>query len=268
MLFSAIESRTAQRVLLARPQVASGDSVVGPADSKQDASAISVASGASSLATSHHSDRSEPHAHHPGQVDTSKLGVAAPAKPRSRTGSSFSATSNTPGMLAPASPGHMSPGSAVATSSTRAVSGRAYTRPQTFTVTVGKKPSAAGFFVDDPHSVEELLRGLARSTAKSRLHHSMVDLRTVDHSSSWIGRRQQASSGSSPLGGSSAGPREGTDAEQGTGGEVALDWSATASGGGGDAVPGMPHAAAPDGEMGWAPGLQGAADAWQGTTAG
>lgn len=51
--------------------------------------------------------------------------------------------------------------------------------PTVFTVTVGKKPSAAGYFVDDPMAVEELFRGLARSTAKSRVHHSMIDLRSM-----------------------------------------------------------------------------------------
>ncbi|ETW08519.1 trehalose-phosphatase, variant [Aphanomyces invadans] len=53
--------------------------------------------------------------------------------------------------------------------------------PKTFTVTVGKKPSAAKHFLNDVDQVMEILNALTKVTTTSNRNLSMNDLRTMDH---------------------------------------------------------------------------------------
>ncbi|RLN87035.1 hypothetical protein BBJ28_00011223, partial [Nothophytophthora sp. Chile5] len=55
-------------------------------------------------------------------------------------------------------------------------------RPNLFTVTVGKKPSAAKFFVNDVDQVTEILHAMTRVSTAAKRNFSMSDLRSFDRS--------------------------------------------------------------------------------------
>ena len=57
-----------------------------------------------------------------------------------------------------------------------------------FTVTVGKKPSAASTFVDDPGAVMDVLSTLIKSAQRDRKHSSAVDLLAAVSQSSQVDR--------------------------------------------------------------------------------
>ncbi len=53
--------------------------------------------------------------------------------------------------------------------------------PKTFTVTVGKKPSAAKQFLNDVDQVMEVLNALTKVSTTSNRNLSLNDLRVMDH---------------------------------------------------------------------------------------
>ncbi|TMW59464.1 hypothetical protein Poli38472_004533 [Pythium oligandrum] len=59
----------------------------------------------------------------------------------------------------------------------------ARSRPKLFTVTVGKKPSAAKYFVNDVEQVMEVLHSLTKVSTAANRNLSMNDLRLLDHHS-------------------------------------------------------------------------------------
>ncbi|RHY11204.1 hypothetical protein DYB25_000190 [Aphanomyces astaci] len=73
--------------------------------------------------------------------------------------------------------------------------------PKTFTVTVGKKPSAAKHFLNDVDQVTEVLNALTKVTTTSNRNLSMNDLRAMDHHR-WLDTSVVAEASTPVVGGS------------------------------------------------------------------